>query len=145
VVLPHGCELSVEDRPSPADRGRLDRGLGRFNREVLDKPQWARLGVFVRDRQRRQLLGGLAGHTYAGWMFIESLWVHDDWRRRGVGRELIASAERRAVERGCHSAYVDTFSFQAPEFYRKLGYREFGRLNYPPHTRIFLQKRLAPE
>jgi hypothetical protein len=41
---------------------------------------------------------------------------------------------------------VDTFSFQAPEFYRKLGFREFGRIDYPPeHQRIFFQKQLGTE
>jgi ribosomal protein S18 acetylase RimI-like enzyme len=48
------------------------------------------------------------------------------FRRRGVGRELMAQAEARAVERGCHAAWLDTFSFQARSFYEKLGYGEFG-------------------
>jgi GNAT superfamily N-acetyltransferase len=48
--------------------------------------------------------------------------VRDDLRRRGVGRELMAYAETRVVERGCHSALLDTFSFQARAFYEKLGY-----------------------
>ena len=56
----------------------------------------------------------------------------------------MGDAEARALERGCHSAWVDTFSFQAPGFYPKLGYTVFGELDYPPgHKRIFLQKRLG--
>ncbi len=55
-----------------------------------------------------------------------------------------AHRERRAIERGCHSAWVDTFSFQAPGFYRELGYEAFGELDYPPeHKRFFLKKRLT--
>ena len=70
--------------------------------------------------------------------------VADALRGKGIGCELMGAAEARAVERGCHSAWVDTFSFQAPGFYRKLGYQVFGELDYPPgHRRIFLQKRLA--
>lgn len=66
-----------------------------------------------------------------------------DLRRSGIGSRLIAAAERHAVEFGCHSAWVDTFSFQAPNFYPRFGYREFARLDYPPeHQRIFLQKQL---
>jgi hypothetical protein len=65
--------------------------------------------------------------------------------RRGVGRELMAAAETRARKRGCHSAWLDTFSFQARGFYEKLGYEEFGRLDYPPaHHRHFMRKRLIP-
>ena len=93
---------------------------------------------------RGDILAGVAGETYSGWLFIRYLWVSDGLRRNGVGRELMAGAESRAFERGCHSAWVDTFSFQAPGFYRKLGYRVFGELDYPPgHTRIFLQKQLV--
>ena len=89
---------------------------------------------------------GLVAECYAGWMFIKYLWVHGRWRRAGIGRALMLEAERRAAALGCRYAWVDTFSFQAPEFYKKLGYREFGRLDYPPsHNRIFLQKTLTAE
>ena len=90
------------------------------------------------------IVAGLGGETYSGWLFIRYLWVSDALRGKGIGRELMGSAEARALERGCHSAWVDTFSFQAPGFYPKLGYQVFGELDYPPgHKRIFLQKRLG--
>jgi len=58
---------------------------------------------------------------------------------------LMGQAEGRARERGCHSTWLDTFSFQARGFYEKLGYEEFGRLDYPPgHYRHFMRKRLIP-
>ena len=89
---------------------------------------------------------GLVGNCYAGWLFVNLLWVHDELRRRGIGQMLLAEAERHAIEFGCHSAWLDTFSFQAPDFYPKFGYQEFARLDYPPdHLRIFLKKRLIAE
>ena len=89
---------------------------------------------------------GLIGHCYAGWLFVALLWVHVDLRRAGIGSRLIAEAERHAREFGCHSAWVDTFSFQAPDFYPRFGYREFARLDYPPsHERIFFRKALTRE
>ena len=95
--------------------------------------------MLVRDAGG-ELRAGLDGFTYAGWLFIRYLWVHGELRRSGVGRRLMAEAEDHARALGCHSAWVDTFSFQAPGFYARLGYREFGRLDYPPdHQRIFLQ------
>jgi len=91
------------------------------------------------------VVAGLVGETYCGWLFIRYLWVSEDLRGWGVGRELMARAEARARDRGCHAAWLDTFSFQAPGFYQKLGYEEFGRLDYPPdHQRHFLSKRLTP-
>jgi GNAT superfamily N-acetyltransferase len=90
------------------------------------------------------IVAGLAGETYSGWLFIKYLWVSDPLRRQGIGRELMRAAEGRAIERGCHSAWVDTFRFQAPGFYPKLGYEPFGELDYPTDfRRIFLKKRLA--
>jgi GNAT superfamily N-acetyltransferase len=106
-------------------------------------PPWRPLAVFARSEG--QILAGLAGDTYCGWLFVKYLWVSDNLRGRGVGRELMAAAEVRARERGCHSAWLDTFSFQARGFHEKLGYEEFGRLDYPPaHYRHFMRKRLVP-
>jgi ribosomal protein S18 acetylase RimI-like enzyme len=68
------------------------------------------------------------------------------FRRLGIGRRLLLEAERRALAGGCYSAWLDTSSFQAPDFYRRLGHEEFGTLDYPPdHKRLFLKKRLSPE
>ena len=140
--LPPGCRLSVEDKPAPAERGRIERELARYNAEFFERPTWQRLGVFVRNAND-ELIAGLAAHTYAGWLFVENLWVAERFRRRGLGSELLSQAEQRARERGCHSAWLDTWSFQAPEFYPKFGYTVFGTLDYPPALkRLFLQKRL---
>lgn len=145
MPLPPGFRLSVEDRPSPAERGRIERELGRYNSGYFDRPNWQRLAVFLRD-ERDEVGAGLTAHTYAGWMFVENFWVREDLRRRGLGRKMMAQAEQRARERGCHSAWLDTWSFQAPDFYRKLGYSVFGTLDYPPDfKRFFLQKRLTQE
>ena len=77
-------------------------------------------------------------------MFVRYLWVSEGLRGRGVGRDLMARAEVLARERGCHSAWLDTFGFQAPGFYEKLGYQEFARLDYPPgHHKQFMCKQLA--
>ena len=67
-------------------------------------------------------------------------------RGRGHGRQLLAAAEHYAVERGCTRAWLTTFSFQAPEFYPKLGYEPFAVLEDHPlgHRHHFLQKRLSP-
>jgi ribosomal protein S18 acetylase RimI-like enzyme len=72
--------------------------------------------------------------------------VPEAQRGAGIGRELMRRAEAEAVERGCLGAWLDTFSFQAPGFYERLGYSIFGRIDdYPPgHSRFFMRKSLAP-
>ena len=142
--LPSGLRLDIEDEPAHADIEVLPDGLEAYNESRWPKHQpWKPLAVFVRESET--VVAGLAGETYSGWLFIKYLWVSDGLRGRGIGRKLMEAAEARALERGAHSAWVDTFSFQAPGFYPKLGYEVFGELDYPPDfVRFFLRKRLAP-
>ena len=139
-----GYRLTVEDEPAEADVEVLPHALEAYNESQWPQhPPWRPLAIFL--RKEGQIAAGLAGETYCGWLFVRYLWVSDELRGRGVGRELMARAEARARELGCHSAWLDTFSFQAPGFYEKLGYEEFGRLDYPPgHHKHFLSKRLTP-
>jgi len=143
VNLPPAMSLSLEEHPSLADCETVARGLAEYNLGHLADAGYAPLGVFVRNRERR-IVAGLDAAVYAGWLFVHALWVAAGLRRRGLGRELLAQAEAYAVGRGCHSAWLYTYSFQAPEFYRRLGYEVFGTLDAPDHQRIFLKKRLGP-
>src|ERR1700740_1317086 len=129
--------LTVEDAPAEADTDVMAFGLEAYNEGRCPQPlAWRPLAIFLREEAR--IVAGLAGETYCGWLFVKYLWVSDGLRGRGVGRELMDRAEVRARERGCHSAWLDTFSFQARGFYEKLGYKEFGQLDYPlDHYRHF--------
>jgi GNAT superfamily N-acetyltransferase len=143
VSLPSGLRLEIDDNPTDADVTVLPEALEAFNESRWPGHQpWQPLAVFARDRD--SIVAGLAGETYAGWLFIRYLWVSEALRGHGVGRKLMGDVEERALERGCHSAWVDTFSFQAPGFYRKLGYEVFGEVDWSPdHKRFFLRKRLT--
>lgn len=78
------------------------------------------------------------------WLDIDILWVDPEHRRGGVARRLLTTIEDRAREAGCRWAKLNTFDFQAPEFYEACGYVEYGReVDYPPgHTNILLRKDL---
>ncbi|WP_422370942.1 GNAT family N-acetyltransferase [Hoeflea sp.] len=78
-----------------------------------------------------RLLGGLTAHSVQGWLFVKLLGVTEAQRGGGIGRKLLARAEKIARERGLVGVYLDTFEFQAPRFYEGLGYTECGRL--PAH------------
>jgi GNAT superfamily N-acetyltransferase len=143
VNLPPGCRLSVEAHPDENDVEALGLGLDDYNRGFLGDTGYARIALFVRARSG-EVRAGLDAMLYAKWLFVKLLWVHADLRRAGIGSALLAEAERRAIEAGCHSSWLDTFSFQAPEFYKRHGYIPFGTIEVPPgHQRIFLQKPLV--
>ena len=141
--LPPGCRLTVEAHPDENDVEALGLGLDDYNRGFFGETGYARIALFIRNGAG-EIRAGIDAMAYTRWLFVKLLWVHADLRSRGIGSELLAEAERRAVEHGCHSAWLDTFSFQAPEFYKKHGYIPFGTIEVPPgHQRIFLQKPLA--
>ncbi len=92
------------------------------------------------------LVGGLVGHTWATWLHLTYLWVDARHRGAGLGSHLLSRAERTAVrERGCRSARVETWDFQAPDFYRRFGYEVVCVIpDYPPGiTEYTLTKRLG--
>ena len=88
--------------------------------------------VTVRDGDKA-VVGGLVGATYLGWLQVHALWLPDEMRGHGYGNALLAAAEKEAVRRGCTSACLETFSFQALPFYEKHGYVVYSRLpDLPP-------------
>ncbi len=91
-----------------------------------------------------QVVAGIAADVCGGWLMVHALWVDDTQRGRGLGKALLADAERQARALGAHAVTLDTFSWQAEGFYLKQGYAVFGRLqDFPPgHQRLYLHKRL---
>ena len=79
-----------------------------------------------------------------GWLLINLLIVKEELRGRGYGHQLLTMAEEEARKMGAKNAYLDTFTFQAPEFYKKHGYHVFGELkDFPPgHARCYYTKQL---
>jgi GNAT superfamily N-acetyltransferase len=93
-----------------------------------------------------ELLGGCVGSTIDvwHWLTIDLMWVHPSQRGKGLGRELLASVEEQARQRGCRWAKLNTWEFQAPEFYARSGYLVYGReTDYPPgHVNHLMRKDL---
>jgi GNAT superfamily N-acetyltransferase len=133
--------LKLERVMGPARRG-IGNGLRAYNLGAVGKFGYSSLALTVRDKGK--IVGGLVGEIYWGWMFVSLLWVSEKYRGKDWGSSLVKAAEKEARRRGAHHAYLDSFSFQAPGFYKKLGYREFGRLKQFPrgHDRIWLTKAL---
>jgi GNAT superfamily N-acetyltransferase len=133
--------VRVESVLGPTRR-RTISGLLAFNNRAVGKGGYKPLAISL--RQGKDIVGGLTGWTWAGWCFIELLWIEEKYRGRGHGTTLIRKAESEARRRGIKNMYLDTFSFQAPKFYRKLGFKAFGMLKDFPkgHTRTWFRKAL---
>lgn len=122
---------------------KLWNGLIRYNRKTAGPFRYTRTVLSVRDGNGR-LLGGLILQSYWKESYVELLWLSDKARGRGTGRRLIEEAERRARRRGSLLIHLNTYSFQAPGFYEKLGFKRVGGMSGSPpgESRHFYVKRL---
>ena len=102
-----------------------------------------RLRLFLKTANG-EVLGGIIGKIYRGALFIDKLYIDNPLRGRGWGELLLLRAESIARAEGAVFSHLDTFSFQAPGFYEKLGYETFGVLDdYPDGLkRYFYKKKL---
>ena len=124
---------------------KLWAGLLRYNRKTAGPFHYSRVVLTVRGAKGR-VLGGLILQSYWKESYVELLWLSEKARRLGYGRRLMLEAERRARRRGSRLLHLNTYSFQAPGFYEKLGFRRFGGMAGSPRgaSRHFYVKRLEP-
>ena len=110
--------------PTDQQSAEIERGLDEHNAGVASARAVNRVrAVYV---ESGSVVAGLDAAAYWGKLHIRLLWVHPDHQSKGLGSQLMGWAEERGRELDCASIMVDTMSFQAPEFYAKLGYRQFG-------------------
>ncbi|MCV2222038.1 MULTISPECIES: GNAT family N-acetyltransferase [Pseudomonas] len=135
--------IELTQSPTEEQRQAILQPLIEYNDAQTGGSKSEPFALMVKD-ENGEILGGLYGRMIFRWMFIELLSVPEQGRGQGIGSKLMAQAEALAREKNCYGLWLDTFDFQAPEFYRKLGFSQFGEIvDYPPgHKRHYFQKRL---
>ncbi|MGN8632241.1 GNAT family N-acetyltransferase [Blautia sp. HCP3S3_G3] len=126
-------EIKITDNVTDKDIDEIYQQLKKFNLSKMEPSEEIPLGVFMNDDNGVKK-AGLTGETFGNWLCIKYLWVSEDLRGRGIGSQLLQAAESEAMKRGAKYVFVDTFSFQAPEFYRKHGYEEVFQLYEYPYS-----------
>ncbi|MEN6369841.1 MAG: GNAT family N-acetyltransferase [Thermotogota bacterium] len=131
-------QATDEDIEAVGDNLRL------FNHDAIGEIAYSPVCLVARD-ESGALVGGFIGTVFLGWLAIDVLWVAESHRGRGIGTALLNQAEAESLRLGAKAAYLDTFTWQAREFYVAHGYSEFGRLeNFPEgQWRAFMQKPLT--
>lgn len=148
---PPDLSIRVNETADEELRRQIQEVIKEFNNQISPAHKEVRktgkqaLDIALYDKDGR-LVGGLMADTYWNWLDIDNLWLHEDYRKQGLGSKLLETAEKEARQRGCHRAVLSTFSFQARGFYEKQGYRVTGSLNdYPPGESFYwLVKELQP-
>ena len=135
--------FTLTDQPDAQELQRIGENLAQFNDG--DVGASGRRAIAVLVHADRTLVAGLSGYTAWGWLYVQWLWIAEAQRGHGLAGRMLAQAEKEAIGRGCHGAYIDTFSPHALRVYQRAGYAVFGELkDFPPgRTRSFLSKALA--
>jgi GNAT superfamily N-acetyltransferase len=136
-------QIAYVEKPEESAWGIIGRGLSAFNKEVAGEDNFQRL-CFALYAPDQEIVGGVIGELFWNWLHVELLWVPEEIRGRGYGDRLLSAIEDEARQRGAKNVFLDTFSFQAPDFYKKRGYRVFGELDDFPagYRRYFFTKPL---
>jgi ribosomal protein S18 acetylase RimI-like enzyme len=147
IVAQLGDELMrlhivAEANPRAEDIDFLQEAIYEFNRKVTGLWAYVPVHLFLRDEQNN-LLGGMLGGIWGGWLHLMFLWVHESVRGEGYGRQLLEAAESTTRAHQCQGVFLETHSFQARPFYEKAGYTVMGEIaNYPPGESYYLMKKL---
>ena len=101
---------------------------------------------FILRDEEDEILGGITGTIFGYHLHIDFLWVDESLRGKGYGKQLLEHIEEIAQKNKCNLIQLDTFSFQAPNFYQKYGYEIIGVIEEHPtkdHKQYYLSKRLT--
>lgn len=129
----------------PADAfDAVDQGLGDFNDAAAPLHEVQKLACIARDTGGG-VLGGATGRTWGQLAELQMLWVDAAHRHHGLGARLVGAFEAAVQARGCTVVTLETFSFQAPDFYRRLGYTVVHSNAHFPHGLVkhWMEKRLG--
>ena len=134
--------IVVTDTPEPHDVEVIVQGLSAFNGEHVGASDRRRLAVLVKDAAGTTV-GGISGSSSLGLLFIDLVYLPKALRGGGLGSRMLAMAEEEGRRRGCRSAVLYTLSFQAPDFYKRHGWRVMGEIECDRGaSRIFMTKKL---
>lgn len=108
------------------------------------KEDFIYINKVIRD-SKGEIIAGILSKMYC-WncLYIDTLFVDEKYRGKGLGARLLNEVENLAIQKGCELIHLDTFDFQAKDFYLKYGYETFGVIEDCPkdHKRYYLKKKI---
>jgi GNAT superfamily N-acetyltransferase len=107
---------------------QLEDKIYEHNSKAINKDDGCLFSRIVRDKNKN-IVAGVGGWTWANACEITQLWVDKTVRKKGLGKMLLEAAEREAKDKGCLTVIIKSYSFQAPHFYEKHGYRTEYKLD----------------
>ena len=134
--------LAIVNKPDDTILKSISDGLSKFNQSCLGEVG-GHFAVILKSSVN-EIIGASSVHTTTESAYVDMLWVSDQHRSCGYGRQILQGSEEEARNRNCQNVILDTYSFQAPEFYIKCGYQQFATVPeyILGHDKIFFRKAL---
>ena len=137
--------LTLETTDCEEDVDFIEKALRQQNRLEAPSTQSkepVKYNLVIKD-SGGNVVGGVITTIYRYSMYVETLWIDEKFRKYGYGKKLMIQAEETARAHGCTMMQLDTFNYQAPEFYKKLGFVQYGELGYKEgFIRHYMMKQL---
>jgi GNAT superfamily N-acetyltransferase len=133
-------EDSMREESEVVRKGIIEYNLSKV--PFTQEPSFVCINKVIKG-SNGDILAGIKSELYC-WncLYIDILWVKEEFRKYGYGSALLNEVEKIAKEKGCKLIHLDTFDFQARDFYIKHGYEVFGVLDDCPieHKRYYMKK-----
>ena len=142
-IIGKNITLSISD---DAQKSEVLKKLGDFNRAALNirNDQESSQPINYNLQDNGAIIGGIHAYSYflKSTLYVDHLFVEEKYRGQDLGSVLLAKVEKVAKEYGANLVHLDTFDFQAKDFYLKHGYEVFAVLDNCPkgHKRYYMKK-----
>ncbi len=137
-------KIEITTAPEKMDIEEIRTHLRQYNMPHLKDIFHTEVMCTTKDDSGNKM-GGLVGEVWGEWLIVKFLWVDEKHQGQSIGSQLLVKAENFAKSKGCHSSFLDTFSFQAKPFYERHGYKVKMKLdNFPiSGQRYYMVKSLS--
>ena len=133
--------LTSEPDAPDGDKAVIDDGVRQHNVAMTGDSHFSQTTLFLRGSDGT-VQGGLLASSWGGRMYVTAVWVAEEYRGQGYGRQLLTHAESEARAAGCRGIDLGTFSFQGRPFYEKQGYAVTAVIeDFPPGHQFFLMRK----
>lgn len=121
--------IKFEINPADEDVQMVHNGLVVYNEQALGTADSENFACFIRNAAG-QVEGGATGWYYGQMAMVRLFWVDEKLRGQGVGRRIFEKLEIELKSKNICEIHLDTYSVQAPEFYKKIGFIEVARIPF---------------
>lgn len=136
-------KITYESNPDKKDTDFLWQKITEIAIRTQGHKQHESFAFFIRDGNN-QIKAGCNGFIFYGCLHVDQLWVDESLRGKRYGTALMKAAEDLGREKECLFMTVNTMSWEALDFYKKIGFEvEFERRGFDKNsTFYFLRKYL---